>query len=100
MQKSVYIIYNTEPDVLNGGEKSRFISQLEIENTHQLDKYIVSPEVPSIEKSLKTVKKTPGIIERLKHISSNGFSPSSLTNYIRNPIDFYITKGFRPKRTR
>ena len=29
--KNVYLLYNTEPDSLNGGEKSRFITQLEID---------------------------------------------------------------------
>ena len=38
------------------------------------------------------VEKTPKILERLQEIASKGFSPSSLTSYIRNPIDFYFQK--------
>ncbi|MGJ8591577.1 MAG: PD-(D/E)XK nuclease family protein [Aquaticitalea sp.] len=90
--KNVYIIYNTEPDVLNGGEKSRFITQLEIEKLHPIKHYIVSPKVPSIQKSLKIIKKTDAVLVVLKKIAHKGFSPSSLTNYIRNPIDFYNEK--------
>ena len=90
--KNVYIIYNTEPDVLNGGEKSRFITQFETENLHKLNHYIVSPKVPNISKTLKHVNKTQAIINRLKIIAEKGFSPSSLANYIRNPIDFYNEK--------
>lgn len=90
--KNIYIIYNTEPDVLNGGEKSRFITQLEIEKLHPINHYSVSPKVPSIQPSLKTVKKTNDILNTLKFIAKEGFSPSSLTNYIRNPIDFYNEK--------
>lgn len=90
--KTVYIVYNTEPDVLNGGEKSRFITQLEIEKIHELKHIIVAPKVALINEKLKTVKKSPEIINRIKNIASNGFSPSSLTNYIRNPIDFYYQK--------
>ena len=90
--KHVYIVYNTEPDVLKGGEKSRFITQLEIENKHKINHYIVSPKVPSIPKTLRQVKKTDAIIEQLKMIAEQGFSPSSLTNYIRNPMDFYYEK--------
>ena len=90
--KNIYVLYNTEPDVLNGGEKSRFISQLEIENTHFLNKYIVTPTVPMITNKLKSIDKSDAIIDRLKSISNRGFSPSSLVNYIRNPIDFYNQK--------
>ena len=89
---NVYILYNTEPDILSGGEKSRFISQLEIENIHEINHQIVSPKVPIIPKTLKEVIKNEAIIKRLKIIAEKGFSPSSLTNYIRNPIDFYNEK--------
>ena len=90
--KNIYILYNTEPDVLRGGEKSRFITQLEIENFHDINHYVVAPKVPSNPKKLKQVIKTAAIIDRLKFIADKGFSPSSLSNYIRNPIDFYYEK--------
>ena len=90
--KNIYIIYNTEPDVLNGGEKSRFITQLEIEKFHKIKHYIVTPKVPSIQSSLKSVKKTEEVIKNIRSIAEKGFSPSSLTNYIRNPMDFYYEK--------
>lgn len=90
--KNIYIIYNTEPDVLNGGEKSRFITQIDIENIHHIQHKTVTPKVPSIIKAAKVVKKTDAIINRIKDIAGKGFSPSSLTNYIRNPIDFYYEK--------
>ena len=89
--KNVYLLYNTEADGLNSGEKSRFITQLEIENqpAHQLRKLLISPEVPGVNKNLKEVKKTPEIMERLRSLANSGFSPSALTTYIRNPLDFY-----------
>src|SRR5690606_6908360 len=90
--KTVYILYNTEPDVLNGGEKSRFITQLEIEKLHPINHYVVAPSVPSLSPIVKTVVKTDEVIETLKMMAEKGFSPSSLTNYIRNPIDFYYEK--------
>ncbi|GGW57827.1 PD-(D/E)XK nuclease superfamily protein [Winogradskyella epiphytica] len=90
--KNVYILYNTEIDALKGGEKSRFLTQLEIEGIHDVKHSIVSPEVPIIEKSLKQISKTPLVIEQLKTLAVKGFSPSSLTNYIRNPMDFYYEK--------
>ncbi|WP_400075579.1 PD-(D/E)XK nuclease family protein [Winogradskyella sp. R77965] len=90
--KNVYILYNTEIDVLKGGEKSRFITQLEVEGIHQIKNTIVSPELPVIENQIKQISKTPSVTEKLKELASKGFSPSSLTNYIRNPIDFYYEK--------
>lgn len=90
--KQIYILYNTEPDVLKGGEKSRFITQLEIENIHKISHYVVSPKIPSIPKDVKEIEKTQAIMAQLKHVAKEGFSPSSLTNYIRNPMDFYYEK--------
>ncbi len=90
--KTAYIIYNTEPDVLNGGEKSRFITQMEIEGVHKLKSSVVSAKVPPIDTRLAQIKKTPEVIEALDLVAKKGFSPSSLTNYIRNPIDFYYDK--------
>ena len=90
--KNIHIIYNTEPDVLNGGEKSRFITQMDIEGIHHLKEVIVSPKVPRITNEFKRVEKTDAIIAKLKNVAEKGFSPSSLTTYIRNPIDFYYQK--------
>lgn len=90
--KNVYILYNTEPDTLNGGEKSRFITQLEVEDIHNIKHSIIVPKTPIINQSLKIISKTDDVMERIKEIAAKGFSPSSLTNYIRNPIDFYNQK--------
>lgn len=91
--KNIYILYNTEVDALKGGEKSRFISQLDIENIHQNITYsIAAPNVPVLEKKVQQITKTPLVIDKLKALAAKGFSPSSLSNYIRNPIDFYYDK--------
>nr|WP_299333849.1 PD-(D/E)XK nuclease family protein [uncultured Psychroserpens sp.] len=90
--KTAYILYNTEPDVLNGGEKSRFITQLEVEGIHKIKNAVVSAYVPSVKNQLKQIKKTPEILNTLDVIAQKGFSPSSLTNYMRNPISFYYEK--------
>ena len=90
--KNVYILYNTEADVLTGGEKSRFITQLELEGIHNISHEIIAPSVPVINPNLNIVNKTADTIQRLTEVARKGFSPSSLTNYIRNPIDFYYQK--------
>ena len=95
--KNVYILYNTEADVLIGGEKSRFITQLELEGIHKIKHQIIAPQVPTIETHLNVVKKTEALQKQIIHLASEGFSPSSLTNYIRNPIDFYYQKILKIK---
>ncbi len=62
--KNVYIIYNTEPDVLNGGEKSRFITQLEIEGIHNLTQTIVTPKTPRVPIAVNIVPKTKAVINK------------------------------------
>lgn len=90
--KNIYIIYNTEVDALKGGEKSRFITQLEVEGYHNIKHKIAAPKVPVLHHKLTSIKKDNSAIERLEVIAGKGFSPSSLTNYIRNPLDFYFDK--------
>ncbi|WP_452232770.1 PD-(D/E)XK nuclease family protein [Lacinutrix sp. MEBiC02595] len=90
--KNVYILYNTEADVLTGGEKSRFITQLELEGDHTINHQIVTPKVEACFTELLEIKKTEAIQNKLKAVAEKGFSPSSLTNYMRNPIDFYYQK--------
>ncbi len=89
--KRVFLIYNTEPDVLDGGEKSRFITQLLTDGN--INKYIMhSIGAPKIKPSPKRpirIQKTPKLIGQLEDLAKNGFSPSSLTDYIRNPMEFY-----------
>jgi ATP-dependent helicase/nuclease subunit B len=90
--KKVYILYNTEIDALKGGEKSRLITQLEIEGIHDIRHAIATPEVPVIKEHIERIHKTPSVMEALQKLAVKGFSPSSLTNYIRNPIAFYFEK--------
>ncbi|PCJ95316.1 MAG: hypothetical protein COA50_08890 [Flavobacteriaceae bacterium] len=89
--KNVYIIYNTEPDVLEGGEKSRLITQLLTDENKIKDitQIIASPKIQAAIKKRELIPKNEALIQEIKKLAEKGFSPSSLTNYIRNPIDFY-----------
>lgn len=97
--KKVYILYNTEADVLIGGEPSRFIKQLQIENIHNIENLVSIPKTDLEVRELKKVEKSPSLMSDLKLLAEKGFSPSSLTNYIRNPIDFYYSKVLNIKET-
>ncbi|MFD1292993.1 PD-(D/E)XK nuclease family protein [Lutibacter holmesii] len=88
---TIYLIYNTETDGYGSGEKSRFLTQLEINNP-AITKTIISPKVQRFETDLLEIKKTPEVLEKLKEVFTKGISPSALANYIYNPISFYEQK--------
>ncbi|NNE03867.1 MAG: PD-(D/E)XK nuclease family protein, partial [Eudoraea sp.] len=89
--KKVYLLYNTQPDVLEGGEKSRFISQLLTDENIQaaISQVVASPSNPGKDISIETICKDPDILKKFEVKAQEGFSPTSLTSYIRNPIEFY-----------
>ena len=89
--KNVYIIYNTEPDVLEGGEKSRLISQLLTDENiaPYVTQSIATPRTSITPAQLLEIGKGPQLMEDIIAFAHSGFSPTSLTNYVRNPIDFY-----------
>ncbi|WP_291964419.1 PD-(D/E)XK nuclease family protein [Maribacter sp.] len=88
--KNVYILYNTEPDALEGGERSRLITQLLTDdNRTDIKSFIATPTIQPITKNIQQVEKTKSLLELIQEKARKGFSPSSLSNYIRNPIDFY-----------
>lgn len=95
--KNIYILYNTEADVLTGGEKSRFITQLQLDKTHNIKHQIITPNIPVVASEKKEINKTPELVSQIIEVAKKGFSPSSLTNYIRNPIDFYYQKILKIK---
>jgi hypothetical protein len=95
--KNIYLLYNTESEGLDGGEKSRFITQLEIEkqDSHELTQEIYNSEVPQKAYEPMLIEKSESVMQRLAEIAQKGFSPSALTSYIRNPIQFYFQKIIR-----
>jgi ATP-dependent helicase/nuclease subunit B len=86
--KKVYLLYNTDTDEYGAGEKSRFLTQLEVEG-FSIVKSSVSLPVVNTKKEEQLVQKTPEIITALKKIATSGFSPSALSTYVSNPIAYY-----------
>lgn len=99
--KNVYLLYNSDSEGLDAGEKSRFITQLEVEKQpkHNLSFHVYNADVPEIAHQPILVPKSESIMLRLKEIAEKGFSPSSLTAYIRNPIQFYFQRILRISET-
>tara|TARA_R110002049_G_scaffold74988_11_gene193209 strand:+ start:6348 stop:9101 length:2754 start_codon:yes stop_codon:yes gene_type:complete len=94
--KNVFILYNTEHDVFGSGEKSRFVTQLEMMRDDIIQKNI-SPKVIANKKELKEVRKNEVTFVRLKELAEKGISPSALTNYLYNPVSFYKQKILKIK---
>ncbi|WP_396198106.1 PD-(D/E)XK nuclease family protein [Flavobacterium sp.] len=93
--KNIYLLYNTHSEGIDAGEKSRFITQLEIEHlpNHNFKKVFYNAIKPdTIYQPIEVIKTQP-ILDRLEEIATGkGFSPSALTNYLRNPIQFYYQR--------
>ena len=93
--KNIYLLYNTHSEGIDAGEKSRFITQLEIEHlpNHHFKKVFYNAIKPDTIYQPIEIVKTESILNRLKEIATvKGFSPSALTNYLRNPIQFYYQR--------
>ena len=89
--KNIYLLYNSKSEGLSAGEKSRFIRQLNFSKLpqHQFSdrQYKTMFASPSIRAT--GIDKTPFMIEQLKQLALKGFSPTSLGNYLYDPIAFY-----------
>ena len=89
--KKVFLLYNSAAEGLFSGERSRFLVQLEYfkhPSHHLALKQVVIP-VPKLDHKPKKVIKTDAILVHLEQVGLEGFSPSSLSQYIRNPYHFY-----------
>jgi hypothetical protein len=88
--KNIYLLYNTEPDTLEGGEKSRLIRQLLTDdNRKDITEHIAFPQLQYKPRPLEVIKKSPQLLNLIQTKAQRGFSPSSLGSYIKNPITFY-----------
>jgi ATP-dependent helicase/nuclease subunit B len=94
--ENVYLVYNTESDLLGGGEKSRFILQIEHElkrfpNIKIRDRnFVLGAEVTQTELPINIVK-NEGVQQLLKtYLSQKGLSPTALNSYINCTLQFYF----------
>ncbi len=84
----VELVYNTQPDAMDGGEPSRYIQSLLWQHpgikqnlyTTEMQMRPISPVHVPLEVSL---------IEKIKERFRKGLSPSAIIRYLYNPKDFY-----------
>ena len=89
--KKVHLIYNSNPDGLDSGEKSRYIYQLEFQKKSNYKISHISSYFPlNFEKTKQEEHvKSPETVNRLNEISKKGFTPSALKDYVEDKIRFY-----------
>ena len=97
---NVWLLYNTEGDEMGGGEKSRFISQMQYEMPKVNPKIKISEQTLSvIPGSTSTgeivVYKSPEIMQRLRQIADRGLSPTALAMYLKCTLQFYFSQVLR-----
>lgn len=89
--ENIHLIYNTETDGYGSGEKSRFLTRLELKNKNVQSK-IVSPLVEKVSEDTVVIEKTRDVEDKLRELFKYGISPSALASYVYNPIKFYEQK--------
>ena len=58
-------------------------------DNHEINYFNAQFEIPTKEAINYSFDKSKGVIKKLKDIADSGFSPSSLTTYIENPLTFF-----------
>ena len=93
--KKVFFVYNTNQDTTGGGEKSRFLTQLEMEYPEKTGYRILPPMLLSgtaNSDSLRTsnpVRKGLDMEPALRQLAERGISPSAINTYLMDPMEFY-----------
>lgn len=92
--KNITLVHHNHTEGLSSGDKSRLLWQLEIEHpeTHLYRHTLLHPALEVAKTPLRTIDKTDALIASLQRVATKGLSPSSLTSYIRNPMEFYAQK--------
>lgn len=94
--RNITLIYNTEPSVLGGGERSRYISQLEaelrdanplLEWTEEIASFSSLSPAPAAISVVKTQEMIDGILNLGEE---RGISPSALNTYLACSLQFYF----------
>ncbi|MBE0647268.1 MAG: PD-(D/E)XK nuclease family protein [Bacteroidales bacterium] len=94
----LWLLYNTEPGQMGGGDLSRFIRQIETELPRYNPANVIRNEVlvtsllgregsPVVE-----IEKSPDVLEKLWNKASSGFSPTSLNAFRSCSLRFYFSE--------
>ncbi|MDH6253540.1 hypothetical protein M2347_003267 [Chryseobacterium sp. H1D6B] len=96
--ENVHLLFNALSSGVNTGEKSRFITQIEMESSHAIDHLIIENSSEPILTEPIEIPKTQIVLERLEKWKEK-VAASHLTSYLYNPIDFYLSKILNTSET-
>ncbi|MBE4949159.1 PD-(D/E)XK nuclease family protein [Chryseobacterium culicis] len=96
--QNVHLLYNALGSGVNTGEKSRFITQIEMESSHEIEHLIIENSSEPITTQPIEIAKTQIVQDRLQKWKEK-VSASHLTSYLYNPIDFYLSKILNTSET-
>jgi len=96
--ENVHLLYNALSSGVNTGEKSRFITQIEMESNHKIEHLIIENTSEPIKTEPVEIQKTSAVMEKLENWKER-VSASHLTSYLYNPVDFYISKILNTSET-
>lgn len=82
--ESLTCTYNCASDGILSGEKSRFLTQLEMESGLPIDYLTITNQPPPPAQPLRAIEKPNDLSQRLHHLS-----PSAINCYLRCPKQFY-----------
>ena len=94
--EKINILYSTEPGELGGGDKSRFISQLEYEMPKFNPDIKIEQKILSVPLKLEqkddaiVIEKSPELITKLSQLAIKGFSASAFNTYRNCPLQYYF----------
>ncbi len=101
----INIYYNSEPDSLGGGEKSRYILQLMHElsklnpNIQITERVFTFPLVKSKVADRISIIKDKNLMKLNQNKAKSGFSPTSLATFINCPLQFYLKELLEIQKT-
>ncbi|MEK9782454.1 MAG: PD-(D/E)XK nuclease family protein, partial [Flavobacteriales bacterium] len=88
---SCHLLYNSSASGLQTGEPSRFLAQLELlsQAHHKIEHKVLHNSSNLKLSATQEFPKTSGVVQRLSEWAQKGISPSALTIYLRDPLQFY-----------
>lgn len=96
--ENISLLYNALGSGVNTGEKSRFITQMEMESPHELEHIVIENTSEPVSEENIIIEKTDAVISELEKWKER-VSATHLTSYLYNPVDFYLNKILHTRET-
>jgi len=94
--KNIYLIYNTQPDDMGGGERSRFVNQVVYELPKKnpgikiTELFVTFPPEKNIPAPI-IIQKDKEILHKLDELAEKGLSPSALNVFRKCSLQYYFS---------